>query len=216
MRIDLHAKVLTREREPAGNLEQAVIDPRTNEVTDFVVSTGGLFGKDVLVPHAEVDQASTEGDVLRLRLGKRELERLPAYEPAQYGAPPQGWIAPLDYAFPAAGYLWPITPLGGPIQAPTQEVVPPAAREPWEAPRSVRIDKGTSVVDRVGSDVGAIEDVRLEAGSDRLEGIDVRLGGALRRLFTGGDVIYLGADLVDSFEPRLVRLRIEKEALVTR
>jgi hypothetical protein len=84
MRVDLHAKVLTRDGDSAGHVEHAVVDPNTNEVTDFVVSTGGLLGKDVLVPRTALDQASPEGDALRLGLDRHELERLPAYEPGDY------------------------------------------------------------------------------------------------------------------------------------
>src|SRR5205814_5596960 len=73
MRLDLHARVLTRDGEPVGNLDRAIVDPRTNEVTDFVVSTGGFFGKDVIVPHEDIDQASAEGDALRLRLDQADL-----------------------------------------------------------------------------------------------------------------------------------------------
>jgi sporulation protein YlmC with PRC-barrel domain len=47
MRVDLQAKVLTREGETAGRLQQVVVDPRTNEVSEFVMSTGGLLGHDV-------------------------------------------------------------------------------------------------------------------------------------------------------------------------
>jgi len=110
-----------------------------------VVSNGGFLGKDVIVPHEDIAQASAEGDVLRLSL-----------------------------------------------------------------------DKGSSVIDRNGAEVGVVEDVRLEAGSDQLEGFDVRLGGPLRTLFPGGDVIHLGIELVDSVEPERVRLKVAKEALETK
>src|SRR5437762_488054 len=101
MRLDLHARVLTRDGEPAGNLDKAIVDPRTNEVTDFVVSTGGFFGKDVIVSHEDIHQASADGDLLRLRLDKADLERLPTYEPVEYGGPPAGWVPPAGYGCPS-------------------------------------------------------------------------------------------------------------------
>ena len=208
MRVDLHAKVLTRDGEPAGNLDRAIVDPRTNEVTYFVVSTGGFFGKDVIVPHEDIDQASAEGDVLRLRLDKADLERLPTYEPVEYSGPPQGWLQPAGYGLPFAGYVWPLAPASRPE-------VSAAAREPWEAPRAVSIDKASSVIDRNGDEIGVVEDVRLEPGSDQLEGLDVRLGGSLRTLFPGGNVIHLAVRLVDTVEAEQVRLRVAKEALET-
>ena len=209
MRLDLHAKVLTRDGEPAGTLDRAIVDPRTNEVTDFVVSTGGFFGKDVIVPHEDIDQASAEGDALRLRLDKADLERLPTYEPVEYSGPPQGWLPPAGYGLPFAGYVWPLAPASRPE-------VSAAAREPWEAPRAVSFDKASSVIDRNGDEIGVVEDVRLEPASDRLEGFDVRLGGPLRTLFPGGEVIPVGVELVLAVEPGLVRLRVPSEALETR
>ena len=205
MRVDLHAKVLTRDGEAAGHVQHAVVDPDTNEVTDFVVSTGGLLGKDVLVPRAELDRAGADGDVLRLRLDRRELERLPAYQPADYDAPPVGWAPPPSTTFPHAGMLWPATRL------PTD--VPPTVREPWQAAQEVLIDKGSVVIDRDGADESVIEDIVLEASGRRLEALDVRLGGALRTLLPGGEVIWLDIDLVESVEPERVRLRVEQDAL---
>jgi uncharacterized protein YrrD len=91
--------------------------------------------------------------------------------------------------------------------------VSPSVREPWQAPRDVLIDKGSMVVDRNGADVGVVEDIVLAAGGTRLEALDVRLGGALRTLLPGGEVIRLGIDLVELVEPQRVRLRMEKDAL---
>ena len=109
---------------------------------------------------------------------------------------------------PFGGYVWPVAPASRPE-------VSAAARESWEAPLAVIIDKGSRVIDRKGAEIGVVEDVRLEPGSDRLEGFDVRLGGPLRTLFPGGDVIHLGIRLVDSVEPGLVRLHVAKDALET-
>src|SRR5438445_152737 len=79
-----------------------------------------------------------------------------------------------------------------------------------------RLDRHAKALTRNGEEVGVVEDVRLEPGSDQLEGFDVRLGGPLRTLFPGGDVIHLGVELVDSVEPERVRLRVAKEALDTK
>jgi hypothetical protein len=38
------------------------VDPRANEVTDFVISASGLFGHDVLVPREHLEAAIREGD----------------------------------------------------------------------------------------------------------------------------------------------------------
>ena len=205
MHIDLHARVLTRDGEPAGKVEHLVIDPRTNEVTDFVVSTGGLLGTDMLVPQVEIDHVSVEGDELRLRLDKHEFQQLPRYQPVDVGAPPPNWLPPLGYGFPSAGFLSPIARLPPDF--------PEAPAEPWQAPRTVLIDKGSEVIDRDGNQVGVVEDVQLKSGSDCLEGFDIRFGGGLRTLLPGGEVVSVGMAVVDSVEPMSVRLCIDKDSL---
>jgi hypothetical protein len=121
--------------------------------------------------------------VLRLRLDKHELERFPTYQPADYGAPPVGWVPPPSTTFPYPGLLWPAA------RVPTD--VSPTVREPWEAPQDVLISKGSVVIDRNGADVGVVEDIVLQPGGTRLEALDVRLGGALRTLLPGGEVVRL-------------------------
>lgn len=205
MHIDLHARVLTRDGEPAGKVEQAVIDPRTNEVTDFVVSTGGLLGNDFLVPRVEVDHVSEHGDELRLRLDKHDFQQLPRYAPVDFGAPPPSWLLPVGYGAPTAVFLSPIIR--------TREDMPEAPAERWQTPCGVLIDKGSEVIDCDGSHVGVVEDVQLKSGSDCLEGFHIRLGGGFRTLLPGGDVISVGIEVVDSVEPKSVRLRIGKDSL---
>ena len=75
------------------------------------------------------------------------------------------------------------------------------------------IDKGTGVIDSEGNEIGVVEDVRLQSGSHRLDGLDVRLGGAVRTLLPGGEVLSLGIEVVESVEPTQVRLRIDKDTL---
>jgi sporulation protein YlmC with PRC-barrel domain len=205
MRVDLHAKVLTRDGDSIGHVEHAVVDPETNELTEFVVSVGGLLGTDILVPRAEVDQASPEGDELRLRLDRAQLERLPKYAPVDYQLPPPGWMPPPTTTFPYGGFLWPATQIPNEVASTT--------REPWQAHEDVLIDKGSLVVDRNGDDVGVVEDIIMASDGARVEAFDVRSGGALRTLLPGGDVIRLSTNLVESVEPARVRLRVDKAVL---
>src|SRR3712207_1810344 len=108
MRVDLDAKVRTSDGEAAGSVQRAIIDPRANEVTDFVISTGGLFGHDVLVPRERLESATRDGDTISLDLTKDELRALPEYAPADYTVPATGWVPPAAYAYPVGGFLWPI------------------------------------------------------------------------------------------------------------
>lgn len=205
MRVDLHATVVTRDGKRLGHVQHAVVDPEKNEITQYVISTGGLLGKDVLVERAHVAQIDTEGNVVHLNIDKDQLDRLPVYLPADYDAPPPGWMPPPTTTFPYAGFLWPATR----IRADDSSTV----REPWQARSDVLIDKGSLVVDRSGDEVGMVDEIVLAPDGTHLQAFDVRLGGPLRTLLPGGDVVRLGMDVVDSIEPMSVRLRVDKESL---
>ena len=161
MRVDLDANVRARDGEEIGSVERAIVDPETQEVTAFVVRTGAIFGRDIVVSRAELDQAAEDGDAIRLRLTKDELERLPDFVAEQYMAPPPAWVAPAGYGFPAAGYVWPVAvdpvePMSVPVALPLDDV--PASDE---EPDLVTLTKGSVVMDSHGDDVGVVDDVAL-------------------------------------------------------
>ncbi|MHB8630876.1 MAG: PRC-barrel domain-containing protein [Candidatus Limnocylindria bacterium] len=203
MRIDLDAKVRTHDGKDAGHVKRAVIDPATNEVTDFVVSTGGLFGWDVLVPRHDLERATPSGDVLRLDLTKDDLEHLPAFDPVDYGAPPIGWSAP-DLGYPFPGYLWPASYL--PASAVAQETGEGVTDE-------FTVTKGTPVYDRADQEVGVVDDVRFDLTSGRLTGVVVRAGGALATMFGRGEVVEIERAEIARVADRMVFLRGTKAEL---
>src|SRR5437667_11944915 len=49
MRIDLRARVRTKDGHDAGKVRRVIVDPATERITGFVVSTGGLLGREVIV-----------------------------------------------------------------------------------------------------------------------------------------------------------------------
>src|SRR5437899_12234343 len=49
MRIDLNARIRTSDGHEAGKVHRVLIDPATERITGFVVSTGRLLGRDVIV-----------------------------------------------------------------------------------------------------------------------------------------------------------------------
>src|SRR5689334_22640648 len=108
MRVDLDAKVLARDGEEIGSVDRAIVDPSTDEVTSIVVRTGTVFGRDIVVAREELEQASEDGDSIRLRLTKDELEQMPDFVPEQFSPMPPAWVAPAGYGFPASGYVWPV------------------------------------------------------------------------------------------------------------
>jgi sporulation protein YlmC with PRC-barrel domain len=150
----------------------------------------------VLVPRRELGAATADGDALRLRLSKAELERLPEYIPANYIPPPPGWTLPGAYAFGAyGGYVWPVE------------------YQKWatgEQPTEPSIGKEAVVLDRSGEDLGVVEDVRFDPATGRLQGFVLRVGGALTTLLGGGETTEVGQELVERVEEGAIRLRVDK------
>jgi sporulation protein YlmC with PRC-barrel domain len=206
MRIDLDAEVRTRDRQPAGSIQRVVFDPRRNEVTHVVLGTGGLLGREVLVPREELQRATAEGDSLRLHLTRDDLEGLPPYVPSAYVVPPAAWVPPYGYGLAAPAYVWPAV-----HPAPRRLDAPPPARDAADSPPT--LVEGAAVVDRHGEDVGAVHAVRLDPSSGELRGFVLRLGGTLRTLLGGGDAVEVGAAQVDRFDEQAVYLRLSRDEL---
>jgi sporulation protein YlmC with PRC-barrel domain len=210
MRVDLDAKVRARDGEDIGSVDRAIVDPRTNEVTHVVVRTGAMFGRDIMVPREDVERANQDGDTIQLDLSKDELERFPDFVPEQYGAPPPTWVAPAGYGFPSSGYAWPVAmdPMMGPMP---MEIPAEHAEDDAEEPDLVSLSKGALVLDRNDDDIGVVDDVRFEAETGRLQGFVLRVGGALRTLFGGGDTVEVSRSQIESVGESIVKLRLAKE-----
>ncbi|MCC7372411.1 MAG: PRC-barrel domain-containing protein [Chloroflexi bacterium] len=208
MRLDLDAKVRASDGHNIGSVDRAIIDPRTNEVTSIVVRTGAIFGRDIMVPREDIERGSQDGDAIRLTLTKDELERLPDFRPEEYGPPPGTWVAPAGYAFPAGSYAYPLAvdPMGMsmPILVPDETV-------DLEDPDAVTLTKGALVLDRHGDDIGVVDDLRFDADSGRVQGFVLRVGGALRTLFGGGDTVEVSRLQIESVGESIVRLRLAKD-----
>lgn len=109
MRIDLGTKVKTKDGHDAGEVKQAIWDPRGNQITQFVVSTGGLLGHDVIVSPEMLEGATRHASAIVLGMTKHELDELARYEPTEYAPPPADWRAPSVHGFPSGGYLFPVS-----------------------------------------------------------------------------------------------------------
>jgi sporulation protein YlmC with PRC-barrel domain len=196
MRIDLNARVRTRDGHDVGHITQVIFDPRKREVTGLVVATGTLLtGEDIVVPRADIERATMDGDVVVLQLTKDEFERLEKFVPERYEVAPVGWVPPpggVAWGFPADAYLWAL---------PLVDLPP-------------HLEKGTPVVDRHGDEIGTVEDVEFEPDSGRIERFTVKVGGTLERLFgKAKEVALLPAD-VERIEAGEVRLSRDREDLV--
>lgn len=214
MRVDLDAKVLTRDGEELGTVQRAVVRPDTMDVTDFVINTGGLLGRDVLLPIEEIERAARDGDVIRLELTREQAEDLPAYVPAEYVPPPQGWSYSGGYPFgPHGGFVWP-TAYADSYAGSTAPTA--SADEPVPGSVELSIGKGAVVIDRDGEDIGVVDDIRFDEATGRLSGFVLRLGGALRTMFGGGDTVEIDRASVVSVEEGAVYLTISQRELERR
>lgn len=197
MRIDLGAKVRTKDGHDAGNVRRVIVDPATERVTGFVVSTGGLLGHEVIVGEDAFEAADGGGEAVTISLTKEQLKTQPIFEEGDYVPPEPGWATPTGYEFPPNAYLWAIG-------------APPAAEE-RDRPA---IKKGDTVKDRDGDVVGAVEEIRFDPATGAVLGITVKAGAALERLFGGGKLAEISRDEILRIAEGEVRLGVDREEIV--
>jgi uncharacterized protein YrrD len=201
MRIDLNARVTTRDGHEAGNVHRVLVDPGSGQITGFVVSTSRLLGRDVIVAEDAFAEAAPGGDVITLNLTKRELDTQPTFEQSDHVIPPVGWAAPnLGYSIPPDAFLW------------RADAV---VDEPVEPSRPA-IKKGDTVKDRDGDVVGTVEDIRFDEKTGEVLSFIARAGAGLERLFGGGKVAEISrADILRIAEGE-VRLGVDREEIIPR
>jgi sporulation protein YlmC with PRC-barrel domain len=210
MRLDLDAKVRAQDGEDIGSVDRAVVDPRTNEVTHIVVRTGTIFGRDIMVPREDIERGSQDGDTIQLDLTKDELKQFPDFVLEHYDAPPPAWVAPAGYGFPSTGYAWPIAvdPMMGPMPMAVPDDHLDGEAEDLD---QVTLTKGALVLDRHSDDIGVVDDVRFDAETGQVLGFVLRVGGALRTLFGGGDTVEVSRSQIERVGESVVYLRLAKE-----
>ncbi|HEY6958486.1 MAG TPA: PRC-barrel domain-containing protein [Candidatus Limnocylindria bacterium] len=180
MRIDLDAKIKTKDGHRAGSVQRVILDPASNEINEYVVSTGGLLGHDVVVSREMLEAASREGDEIVLDLTKDELDRLEPYAVDAYAPPPYGFLAPSAYDYPTAAYLFPLASTTRP------------ANESNE-PERPAITNGMHVRDERGDVIGSVREVIVDEQTGTLREIVVEEGGPI-----GGKATWsVAADQID-------------------
>jgi sporulation protein YlmC with PRC-barrel domain len=198
MRIDLGAKVRTKDGHRAGHVKQAIWDPTANQIIGYVINTGGLLGHEVVLSPEMIEEARRDGDEIVLSLNKNELDEIARYEESDYSAPPADWIAPAVYAFPSAGYVWPLgyadAPPLAPPRAPTLHVHEP------------EIKRGMRVRDANGDEIGVVEEVKVDESTEELRGIVVRRGGLLERVAGKAETVEIDAEQIGQIDDDELRL----------
>src|SRR5207253_6363329 len=199
MRIDLNAKVRTTDGHEAGKIHRVLVDPETERITGFVVSTRRLLGRDVIVGKNMFAAASAVGDTITLNLSKKELDTQLIFEEDDFVAPPAAWSAPnLGYAIPPESFLWPADS---------------ALADIGERSRP-SIKKGDTVKDRDGDVVGTVEDIRFDEATGNVLSVTVKAGAGLERLFGGGKIAEISRDDILRITEDEVRLGVDREEIV--
>jgi sporulation protein YlmC with PRC-barrel domain len=200
MRIDLNARVRTKDGHEAGKIHRVLVDPETERITGFVVSTQRLLGRDVIVGEDMFTEASPDGETITLSLTKKELDTQPSFEEDAFIAPPAGWAGPnLGYSVPPESFLWP------------EDSALPDVGERLRP----SIKKGDTVKDRDGDVVGTIEDIRFDEKTGDVLSLTVKAGAGLERL-GGGKVAEVSRDDILRIAEDEVRLAIDREEMIAR
>jgi uncharacterized protein YrrD len=201
MRIDLNARLKTSDGHDAGNIHRVLIDPTTERITGFVVSTRRLLGRDVIVGEDMLGGASADGGTITLTLSKKELDTQPSFEEDDFVIPPAGWSAPnLGYAVPPDSFLWP-----------EDSALPDVGERSRPS-----IKKGDTVKDRDGDVVGSVEDVRFDEKTGNVLGLTVKAHAGLERLFGGAKVAEISRDEILRITQDEVRLGVDREEIIPR
>ena len=199
MRIDLNAKIRTKDGHDAGNIHRVLIDPTTERITGFVVSTSRLLGRDVIVAEDMFAESSPDGQTITLDLNKKELDTQPTFEQSDYIVPPAGWAGPnIGYTVPPESFLWPADT---------------SLADVGERSRP-SIKKGDTVKDRDGDVVGAVEDIRFDEKTGDVLSLIVKAGAGLERLFGGGKLAEISREDILRIAEDEVRLGVDREEIV--
>ena len=158
-----------------GTIQDVLFDPESWTVRYLEVSTGWLFGRDVLIPVDKVKRIDAPDGVATFDCTKEQIENSPNAEPeraidrdyesrlvSHYGLAPY-WAAP-----PEAG----VPPQAMPIGAPAQ--VPETAEE-------LRLLSGGEIdgydLDAQGETVGTVRDVLIDLDTWKVSSLMADLGG---------------------------------------
>ncbi len=104
-RIDTGEDVIGSDGAKLGSVAYVVVHPPRMNVTDLVVSTGAILGRDIVVPIDAV-QSIANGKV-QLSMDKGQLNSCPDFVDVKYAAPPASWVPPASSYFPRSAVRWP-------------------------------------------------------------------------------------------------------------
>lgn len=157
--------VLDSDGNKVGKVAYVVVKPPELHLTDIVVSTGALLGRDIVVPMDKI-QGMADGKV-HLAIDKKALESLEDYVEVHYDAPPETWAPTEGFVYPAESVLWPTGSYY--YQQPTSTTV--------NAPTgTVGVREGMDVVSSDGHKIGHVHALDSDEATGNVTDIIVRHG----------------------------------------
>ncbi len=184
MRIDLGMNVLTSDGKKLGSVERIVLDPKSQQVVQMIVSGGFLGMNRHIVDVGMV--ASHHNEDLVLDMPEESAGQLPEFVETQYVAVPKEEIDTVPYIQPNAGgaglYLYGAPYVGRGYEGRKDSFFDAAPTDPPIVENrnnleenDVVISDGTDVVGADGDKVGTVEEVYMD-DDGRLTGFLVKKG----------------------------------------
>lgn len=191
--IRIGADVISSAGDKVGSVAYVVVHPPEMHVTDIVVSTGAILGRDVLVAVDKVNRIA-DGQI-HLSIDKDQLEKCEDYVEVEYEGPPPEWAPATGWGYPAGGTLWP-----------TGSFYPEVSSVHVNAPSgTVGIRHGMDVESSDGHKVGSIDALDANLSTDDLTEMVVKQG----HLFTHDIHIPIGD--VDRVDEEKVVLKLSRD-----
>jgi sporulation protein YlmC with PRC-barrel domain len=109
---------------PGGHITSIILNPITQHVTDVVVHEPGFLGSDVIVPVAQIEQATA--DTLQMRLSRHDLAGMQGFLMTQYLPPSDDFLRTAPWsAYPYGGiYSSPYLEMQAEQRIMTYEAIP--------------------------------------------------------------------------------------------
>lgn len=172
MQFNENAEVQTASGEKVGRIDRVVMDPKSKELTHFVVRKGLIFTTDKVIPLDQVESA--DGDRVVLKAGAGEADDFPDFEKTHYiPAEEIEKIArretrgprPLAWYYPLPGGAWWGTRMGA---YPGYPAPPYTRRTELNIPDgTVPLEEGAKVVSSEGEHVGDVQRIYTEEDEQR-------------------------------------------------
>lgn len=219
MQIHLGTKVVTSDGNEIGKIDRLVVDPRTDEMREFVVHKGFFLQHDTIIPIGAVrDQIGNDDkDTIHLMFSSEDVARMPEFVEAAYVAPPDAFYpSTFGTASMDGGMLWP-APMYEPAattgyataESSTATNVAPGAMTDTLAearPNSVFLTTGTDVEGTDGK-IGTVDELVVDPKRGKVTELIVRKG-----LFNGKE-IRIPTQFIEEIDDAVVHVALSKERL---